>query len=40
LKPTAQSLITNYFPKIGTGVDINSANGRIPFYVSNLLQTR
>ncbi len=32
LNPTVQSLITTYFPHIGVGAPINSANGRIPSF--------
>ncbi len=36
LNPTVQSLIGTYFPKIGLAAPINTSNGRIPGYLSNL----
>ena len=36
LNPSTQAIIQNYFPKIGLGIPINPANGRIPLFVSNV----
>ena len=36
LNPTVQSLITNYFPKIGVSAPINATTGRVPGFQSLL----
>jgi hypothetical protein len=36
LNPTVQKLIGTYFPKIGLTAPINSANGRVPGFFTNL----